>query len=69
MNNNRITTKGDVNRKSNLIQSLLPSQTHMVAVVEWYRYRIVACLVTSSSPVPRAAVAQWLRYPTMAGMP
>ncbi|GFW16850.1 uncharacterized protein TNCV_2759781 [Trichonephila clavipes] len=22
------------------------------AVTEWYRYRIVACLVTSSSPVP-----------------
>ncbi|GFT20987.1 uncharacterized protein TNCV_3131351 [Trichonephila clavipes] len=22
------------------------------AVAEWYRYRIVACLVTSSSPVP-----------------
>ncbi|GFV05031.1 uncharacterized protein TNCV_222481 [Trichonephila clavipes] len=24
----------------------------VAAVVEWYRYRIVACLVTSSSPVP-----------------
>ncbi|GFW31705.1 uncharacterized protein TNCV_3099301 [Trichonephila clavipes] len=24
----------------------------VVAVAEWYRYRIVACLVTSSSPVP-----------------
>ncbi|GFX45616.1 uncharacterized protein TNCV_176091 [Trichonephila clavipes] len=23
-----------------------------VAVAEWYRYRTVACLVTSSSPVP-----------------
>ncbi|GFU68760.1 hypothetical protein TNCV_4400381 [Trichonephila clavipes] len=22
------------------------------AVAEWYRYRIVACLVTSSSPIP-----------------
>ncbi|GFX18479.1 uncharacterized protein TNCV_3370521 [Trichonephila clavipes] len=29
------------------------SHTHrVVAVAEWYRYRIVACLVTSSSPVP-----------------
>ncbi|GFX40381.1 uncharacterized protein TNCV_4320141 [Trichonephila clavipes] len=25
---------------------------HVAAVAEWYRYRIVACLVTSSSPVP-----------------
>ncbi|GFX73031.1 uncharacterized protein TNCV_1704331 [Trichonephila clavipes] len=24
----------------------------MAAVAEWYRYRIVACFVTSSSPVP-----------------
>ncbi|GFU59957.1 uncharacterized protein TNCV_667481 [Trichonephila clavipes] len=24
----------------------------MATVAEWYRYRIVACLVTSSSPVP-----------------
>ncbi|GFV93528.1 uncharacterized protein TNCV_1988411 [Trichonephila clavipes] len=24
----------------------------MAAVAEWYRHRIVACLVTSSSPVP-----------------
>ncbi|GFU98765.1 uncharacterized protein TNCV_1214811 [Trichonephila clavipes] len=24
----------------------------VVAVAEWYRYRIVACLVTSSSPIP-----------------
>ncbi|GFU61365.1 uncharacterized protein TNCV_530651 [Trichonephila clavipes] len=24
----------------------------VVGVAEWYRYRIVACLVTSSSPVP-----------------
>ncbi|GFU18732.1 uncharacterized protein TNCV_1352821 [Trichonephila clavipes] len=29
------------------------SNGHQVAAVaEWYRYRIVACLVTSSSPVP-----------------
>ncbi|GFT50717.1 transposon Ty3-I Gag-Pol polyprotein [Trichonephila clavipes] len=26
--------------------------TTLAAVAEWYRYRIVACLVTSSSPVP-----------------
>ncbi|GFX86349.1 uncharacterized protein TNCV_2562311 [Trichonephila clavipes] len=26
---------------------------HMAAVAEWYRYRIVACLVTSSSQVPQ----------------
>ncbi|GFX85294.1 uncharacterized protein TNCV_2675691 [Trichonephila clavipes] len=25
---------------------------YVAAVAEWYRYRIVACLVTSSSPVP-----------------
>ncbi|GFT47471.1 uncharacterized protein TNCV_3750041 [Trichonephila clavipes] len=37
-----------------------PSKTYLrvscfhpvVTVAEWYRYRIVACLVTSSSPVP-----------------
>ncbi|GFW75800.1 uncharacterized protein TNCV_4429831 [Trichonephila clavipes] len=27
-------------------------QTPRAAVAEWYRYRTVACLVTSSSPVP-----------------
>ncbi|GFY32594.1 uncharacterized protein TNCV_673491 [Trichonephila clavipes] len=26
--------------------------SHQAAVAEWYRYRTVACLVTSSSPVP-----------------
>ncbi|GFX56947.1 uncharacterized protein TNCV_3701121 [Trichonephila clavipes] len=30
---------------------LVPGKS-MAAVAEWYRYRIVACLVTSSSPVP-----------------
>ncbi|GFT10968.1 uncharacterized protein TNCV_1945211 [Trichonephila clavipes] len=31
----------------------LPAQLVVVAAVaEWYRYRTVACLVTSSSPVP-----------------
>ncbi|GFV85715.1 uncharacterized protein TNCV_2003361 [Trichonephila clavipes] len=24
----------------------------MATVAEWYRYRVMACLVTSSSPVP-----------------
>ncbi|GFX34328.1 uncharacterized protein TNCV_3226751 [Trichonephila clavipes] len=28
------------------------SVKEQAAVDEWYRYRIVACLVTSSSPVP-----------------
>ncbi|GFS83801.1 uncharacterized protein TNCV_611241 [Trichonephila clavipes] len=27
-------------------------ENEVAAVAEWYRYRIVACLVTSSSPVP-----------------
>ncbi|GFV13317.1 uncharacterized protein TNCV_3656371 [Trichonephila clavipes] len=30
----------------------------MAAVAEWYRYRIVACLVTSSSPVKTRRVGQ-----------
>ncbi|GFT99365.1 histone-lysine N-methyltransferase SETMAR [Trichonephila clavipes] len=30
----------------------LASHQYVAAVAEWYRYRIVACLVTSSSPVP-----------------
>ncbi|GFT81394.1 uncharacterized protein TNCV_3672751 [Trichonephila clavipes] len=30
----------------------LQSTLGMAAVAEWYRYRIVACVVTSSSPVP-----------------
>ncbi|GFW44552.1 uncharacterized protein TNCV_4480981 [Trichonephila clavipes] len=29
-----------------------PGRNHVAAVAEWYRYRIVACLVTSLSPVP-----------------
>ncbi|GFW49653.1 40S ribosomal protein S27 [Trichonephila clavipes] len=29
-----------------------PNIQNVAAVAEWYRYRIVACLVTSSSPVP-----------------
>ncbi|GFV92193.1 uncharacterized protein TNCV_1896291 [Trichonephila clavipes] len=28
------------------------SPSSVAAVAEWYRHRIVACLVTSSSPVP-----------------
>ncbi|GFW82225.1 uncharacterized protein TNCV_5057001 [Trichonephila clavipes] len=31
------------------VKALDPRKT---AVAEWYRYQIVACLVTSSSPVP-----------------
>ncbi|GFV77464.1 uncharacterized protein TNCV_1069931 [Trichonephila clavipes] len=27
-------------------------QEYVASVAEWYRYRIVACHVTSSSPVP-----------------
>ncbi|GFT60665.1 uncharacterized protein TNCV_3583851 [Trichonephila clavipes] len=34
-----------------LIQGPLRT-SYVAAVAEWYRYRIVACLVTSSSPVP-----------------
>ncbi|GFT09834.1 uncharacterized protein TNCV_416211 [Trichonephila clavipes] len=36
-------------------------QPMVAAVAEWYRYRILACLVTSSSPVPRKThrVGQW----------
>ncbi|GFS47718.1 histone-lysine N-methyltransferase SETMAR [Trichonephila clavipes] len=29
-----------------------PLEIDWAAVAEWYRYRVVACLVTSSSPVP-----------------
>ncbi|GFV54459.1 uncharacterized protein TNCV_2865431 [Trichonephila clavipes] len=28
------------------------SEFDVVVVAEWYRYKIMACLVTSSSPVP-----------------
>ncbi|GFX32705.1 uncharacterized protein TNCV_888431 [Trichonephila clavipes] len=31
---------------------MLLRNRRVAAVAEWYRYRIVACLVTSSSPVP-----------------
>ncbi|GFV97337.1 uncharacterized protein TNCV_2038471 [Trichonephila clavipes] len=34
------------------LHCIYPSKSNVVAVAEWYRYRIVACLVTSSSPVP-----------------
>ncbi|GFT03301.1 uncharacterized protein TNCV_2984861 [Trichonephila clavipes] len=36
----------------NLANALCSDKILMAAVAEWYRYRIVACLVTSSSPVP-----------------
>ncbi|GFX89218.1 MFS-type transporter SLC18B1 [Trichonephila clavipes] len=35
-----------------LPQEVNSQPCHVAAVAEWYRYRIVACLVTSSSPVP-----------------
>ncbi|GFX53636.1 uncharacterized protein TNCV_1185641 [Trichonephila clavipes] len=34
-----------------MIQSTVQWRS-VTAVAEWYRYRIVACLATSSSPVP-----------------
>ncbi|GFU56426.1 uncharacterized protein TNCV_2609461 [Trichonephila clavipes] len=36
------------------MQTLPRSSTHppVAAVAEWYRYRTVACILTSSSPVP-----------------
>ncbi|GFT07777.1 uncharacterized protein TNCV_1213791 [Trichonephila clavipes] len=44
-----ILNHGQVNRTT---PELDPSPSPVAAVAEWYRYRIVACLVTSSSPVP-----------------
>ncbi|GFT08766.1 guanine nucleotide-releasing factor 2 [Trichonephila clavipes] len=35
-----------------VIESFVFNQARVAAVAEWYRYQIVACLVTSSSPVP-----------------
>ncbi|GFT37757.1 uncharacterized protein TNCV_4128391 [Trichonephila clavipes] len=37
--------------RNSSLSSPLPSPM-VAAIAEWYRYRIVACLVTSSSPVP-----------------
>ncbi|GFU21173.1 hypothetical protein TNCV_166851 [Trichonephila clavipes] len=41
-------------KRPNLSPRPLSALTDVAAVAEWYRYRyrIVACLVTSSSPVP-----------------
>ncbi|GFW12040.1 uncharacterized protein TNCV_4531051 [Trichonephila clavipes] len=46
------TLKPDIVRVKGI--SVMASLRHgeVTAVAEWYRYRIVACLVTSSSPVP-----------------
>ncbi|GFU28083.1 uncharacterized protein TNCV_3153951 [Trichonephila clavipes] len=44
------TAWGDIN--SCPAVSLLLRLGNVAAVAKWYRYRIVACLVTSSSPVP-----------------
>ncbi|GFW13615.1 uncharacterized protein TNCV_1210811 [Trichonephila clavipes] len=38
--------------KSSANSTIRLSNARWAAVAEWYRYRIVACLVTSSSPVP-----------------
>ncbi|GFV18462.1 uncharacterized protein TNCV_4468981 [Trichonephila clavipes] len=43
--------KGATSDKASKIADRLDRQ-QMAAVAEWNRYRIVACLVTSSSPVP-----------------
>ncbi|GFT30468.1 hypothetical protein TNCV_2377531 [Trichonephila clavipes] len=52
-------TTSDRNRlfrqKKEAVQKLgstFPERVYVAAVAEWYRYRIVACLVTSSNPVP-----------------
>ncbi|GFV96364.1 histone-lysine N-methyltransferase SETMAR [Trichonephila clavipes] len=42
-----VTNLGDA---IHLIEALI--EVPVATVAEWYRYRIVACLVTSSSPVP-----------------
>ncbi|GFX98512.1 uncharacterized protein TNCV_1500901 [Trichonephila clavipes] len=34
------------------LNALLTTKAEVAAVAEWYRYRTVACRVTSSSPVP-----------------
>ncbi|GFS92653.1 uncharacterized protein TNCV_1160971 [Trichonephila clavipes] len=39
-------------RRANCLIDRCPDTGSVAAVAEWYRYRIVACLVTSSSPVP-----------------
>ncbi|GFX01959.1 uncharacterized protein TNCV_371481 [Trichonephila clavipes] len=54
-NNNNESRKGpsNANTFSVLETAMECSRTiHVAAVAEWYRYPIVACLVTSSSPVP-----------------
>ncbi|GFT57195.1 uncharacterized protein TNCV_1692051 [Trichonephila clavipes] len=44
-------------------QQMLNSLCNAVAAVdEWYRYRIVACLVTSSSPIPMKTHRVGQRY-------
>ncbi|GFU56510.1 uncharacterized protein TNCV_1137361 [Trichonephila clavipes] len=37
---------------SSTVLSYSMQSNEAAAVAEWYRYRIVACLVTSSSPIP-----------------
>ncbi|GFW55181.1 uncharacterized protein TNCV_115671 [Trichonephila clavipes] len=47
-----ITVVPETHENRELRVSPLLTQKKVAAVAEWYRYRIVACLVTSSSPVP-----------------
>ncbi|GFU75163.1 histone-lysine N-methyltransferase SETD2 [Trichonephila clavipes] len=42
--------KGSEEKKRDVLEDLI--RDHVATVAEWYRYRIVACLVSSSSPVP-----------------
>ncbi|GFX26866.1 uncharacterized protein TNCV_1840381 [Trichonephila clavipes] len=43
----------DIDRNTSETRNIRPSQVgFVVAVAEWYKYRIMACLITSSSPVP-----------------
>ncbi|GFX72621.1 uncharacterized protein TNCV_4062171 [Trichonephila clavipes] len=49
-NNSRVALQSDV--KSFPLTDRFVACVCVAAVAEWYRYRIVACLVTSSSPVP-----------------
>ncbi|GFV79257.1 uncharacterized protein TNCV_71251 [Trichonephila clavipes] len=42
----------DARPKGSWVRAPRWAKIFVAAVAEWYRYRIVACLVTSSSPVP-----------------
>ncbi|GFS83694.1 uncharacterized protein TNCV_610421 [Trichonephila clavipes] len=52
-NNKNESSKSLSNAEAFLLWGQCPvSYTAVAAVAEWYGYRIVACLVTSSNPVP-----------------